>query len=69
MLGGSGEVLGRSPRKVGYRSGSKLLGGHSERLGALPQGLELKGKDLDLLFGTKGHDLVVVHKDDLVIVG
>ncbi len=41
------------------------------RLGALDvaRAAGLKGKDLDLLFGTEGHDLVIVHKDDLVIVG
>jgi len=41
------------------------------RLGALDvaRAAGLKGKDLHLLFGSEGHDLVVVHKDDLVIVG
>lgn len=41
------------------------------RLGALDvaRAAGKKGKDLELLFGTAGADLVVVHKDDLVTVG
>ena len=41
------------------------------RLGALDlaRAAGKKGKDLELLFGAGASDLVVVHKDDLVVAG
>jgi glutamate 5-kinase len=58
---------GDSVRLVGV-DGSEIGRGLT-RLGALDvaRAAGKKGKELELLFGTNGADLVVVHKDDLVV--
>jgi glutamate 5-kinase len=58
---------GDSVRLVGLDGGE--VGRGLTRLGALDvaRAAGKKGRELDLLFGVEGADLVVVHKDDLVV--